>query len=64
MVRLIEKHDGLYIEAETKEEQLFFKENSSDLIDYLSYHYKRIVKETHKKNLTHRSDQTPCVQGT
>lgn len=45
MARLLIKEKGLYIEAETEAELLFFKENSSDLIDYLSYHYERIVNQ-------------------
>lgn len=58
MVRFIEKHDGLYIEAETEAELLFFKENSSDLIDYLGYHYKRLVNQIKNSPIHHASDET------
>lgn len=58
MARLLIKEKGLYIEAETEAELLFFKENSSDLIDYLSYHYERIVNQIKNSPIHHASDQT------
>ncbi len=58
MAKFIEKQNGLCIVAETEEEQLLFKDNSSDLIDYLGYHYKRLVNQIKNSPIHHVSDQT------
>ena len=63
MVKFKNIEVGLSVVAETKEEKNLLEKNNNHFLKFLEQHMNRLIKESHKKNLTHRSDQTSSVQG-
>ncbi|WP_239749987.1 hypothetical protein [Mammaliicoccus sp. H-M34] len=63
MARFKEIEAGFLVVAETEEEKILLEKNDSQFLKFLEQHMNRLIIESHKKNLTHRSDQTASVQG-
>lgn len=63
MVKFKQIEAGLSVVAETKEEKILLEKKDSQFFKFLEEHMNRLIKESHKNNLAHRSDQTACVQG-
>lgn len=63
MVKFKSIEEGLSVVAETKEEKNLLEKNDNQFLKFLEQHMNRLIKESHKNNLAHRSDETACVQG-
>lgn len=61
MVKFLEGNKGLLVVPESEEERNLLEKNDSHFLKFLEKHMNRLIKESHKKNPTHRSDQTACV---
>ncbi|MFI3131314.1 hypothetical protein [Mammaliicoccus sciuri] len=63
MVKFKQIEAGLSVVAETKEEKILLEKKDSQFFKFLEEHMNRLIKESHKNNLAHRSYQTSSVQG-
>lgn len=61
MVKVLKGNKGLLVVPESKEEKILLEKNDSHFLKFLEKHMNRLIKESHKKNLTHLGYKTKCV---